>query len=378
MTATLSCDETEAPACAHLDRPRLDGPRSDQLPGDRSPMTVRAAPRREPPFDDECSEPPDRRLSLVATGSGAATALRPSPRQRRPGSAAIARGRRPGPPIGASCPIRRPGLDEFSSPCSKPAPGCGRSVNWPATSARRPCRGRDQLGRLPTGASRHQQVSLNSVHVCEPADGVAEVCAVVFTGARYRAIAARLEGLDGHWRCVGCRSADAIRRAKSVADAHCQLRRRSACQPRRRRALFERLPRLPRFGFGRGRPAAWPRRPPLGASAVRTSGPACPVSASCRPAAVARPPCLGRAPWPRSAGSPDRRGRSCACCAAASIASSSAGAAARRRRRPRPDAMPLTAGRGRRLDHAVGALDLRPRGGTASRPTAPGSRPSSR
>ena len=41
-----------------------------------------------------------------------------------------------------------------------------------------------------------------SVHVSEPADGVAEACAVVDTGPRRRALALRLEGLDGRWRCT--------------------------------------------------------------------------------------------------------------------------------------------------------------------------------
>ena len=41
-----------------------------------------------------------------------------------------------------------------------------------------------------------------SVHVSEPADGVAEVCAVIDTGPRRRALALRLEGLDGRWRCT--------------------------------------------------------------------------------------------------------------------------------------------------------------------------------
>ena len=43
---------------------------------------------------------------------------------------------------------------------------------------------------------------VRSVHVGEPADGVAEVCAVVQRGPRFAAIAARLEGFDGRWRCV--------------------------------------------------------------------------------------------------------------------------------------------------------------------------------
>lgn len=43
---------------------------------------------------------------------------------------------------------------------------------------------------------------VRSVHASEPADGVAEVCAVVQRGRHYAAVAARLEGFDGRWRCV--------------------------------------------------------------------------------------------------------------------------------------------------------------------------------
>lgn len=44
--------------------------------------------------------------------------------------------------------------------------------------------------------------AVRSVRVCEPADGVAEICGVVQRGRRYAAVAARLEGFDGRWRCV--------------------------------------------------------------------------------------------------------------------------------------------------------------------------------
>ena len=43
---------------------------------------------------------------------------------------------------------------------------------------------------------------LHSVRVMEPAEGVAELSAVIQIGRRYRAIAARLESADGRWRCV--------------------------------------------------------------------------------------------------------------------------------------------------------------------------------
>ncbi len=38
-----------------------------------------------------------------------------------------------------------------------------------------------------------------AVRVCEPTDGVAEVAAVVRTGARSRALAMRMVGIDGRW-----------------------------------------------------------------------------------------------------------------------------------------------------------------------------------
>jgi hypothetical protein len=43
---------------------------------------------------------------------------------------------------------------------------------------------------------------VRSLHVSEPADGVAEVCALVWRGARSTAVALRLEGMDGRWQCT--------------------------------------------------------------------------------------------------------------------------------------------------------------------------------
>jgi hypothetical protein len=40
------------------------------------------------------------------------------------------------------------------------------------------------------------------VHVCEPVDGVAEISAVARRAGRAHAVAARLEGIDGRWRCT--------------------------------------------------------------------------------------------------------------------------------------------------------------------------------
>lgn len=45
-----------------------------------------------------------------------------------------------------------------------------------------------------------QRAVVRSVHVCEPADGVAECSVVVSEGTRVRAMALRLTGQDGRWR----------------------------------------------------------------------------------------------------------------------------------------------------------------------------------
>lgn len=65
-------------------------------------------------------------------------------------------------------------------------------------------RARDAAGSTRPGDARRrrERPSVRSVHVCEPVDGVAEVCAVVRRGPRCTALALRLEGLGGHWQCT--------------------------------------------------------------------------------------------------------------------------------------------------------------------------------
>ena len=45
-------------------------------------------------------------------------------------------------------------------------------------------------------------VLIGPVQLCEPVDGVAEVSAVARRSGRAHAVAARLEGIDGRWRCT--------------------------------------------------------------------------------------------------------------------------------------------------------------------------------
>lgn len=61
-------------------------------------------------------------------------------------------------------------------------------------------RGSGRLGARP--GVPPQRPIVGSVHVSEPRDGVAEACAVVDTGPRRRALALRLEGINGQWRCT--------------------------------------------------------------------------------------------------------------------------------------------------------------------------------
>lgn len=49
------------------------------------------------------------------------------------------------------------------------------------------------------GGRAHKPNVVLSVHVCTPADGVAEVAALVVHNGRHRAVALRLTGVDGRW-----------------------------------------------------------------------------------------------------------------------------------------------------------------------------------
>lgn len=58
-------------------------------------------------------------------------------------------------------------------------------------------------GRRPAWCAQGTApVVLGRVQVCEPVDGVAEISAVAHRAGRAHAVAARLEGIDGRWRCT--------------------------------------------------------------------------------------------------------------------------------------------------------------------------------
>jgi Family of unknown function (DUF6459) len=155
------------------------------------PITVRPAPRREPPFDDEL---PEQHLRLVGPHD---RPLPFAPSQRR---------------LTDKCDVfaaRPTGRGDLPDPR-----WFGRRLLIAALEALGGRRSPQQLaphlshavlsGMLtsPHRATWAQQAALRSLRVCEPADGIAEISAVVQVGPRFRAVAARLEGLDGRWRCV--------------------------------------------------------------------------------------------------------------------------------------------------------------------------------
>ena len=58
-------------------------------------------------------------------------------------------------------------------------------------------------GRRPAWCTQGTApVIVGGIQVCEPVDGVAEISAVARRAGRAHAVAARLEGVDGRWRCT--------------------------------------------------------------------------------------------------------------------------------------------------------------------------------
>ncbi|MEP6598832.1 MAG: Rv3235 family protein [Actinomycetota bacterium] len=168
-------------------------------PSVRRSVTVRPAPRREPPLDDER---PQRHLSLVGPYDRPLPFAMPSTRRLSETRDPFA--------------VRPTGRGELPDPES-----FGRRLLvgvLEALAGRRPVQqltphlspsvygglvaDLERSGRSGRARTWHSPATVRSVRVCEPADGVAELAAVVQIGTRYRAVAARFEGLDGRWRCV--------------------------------------------------------------------------------------------------------------------------------------------------------------------------------
>ena len=162
------------------------------------PVTIRPAPRREPPFDDElplghhtgrldqplpfdAPQPIEASLRLVR-------AMPPATRQgQQPSADPALWGRRL--LIGLiECAAGHRPLQQLSTLLS-PAVARGLGIDFERAAVRR---------------RRHwlHDATVRTVHASEPAPGVAELCATLSVGPRARAVAIRLEECHGRWRCV--------------------------------------------------------------------------------------------------------------------------------------------------------------------------------
>ncbi|MGZ4625813.1 MAG: Rv3235 family protein [Kineosporiaceae bacterium] len=70
-------------------------------------------------------------------------------------------------------------------------------MGWTSDDVRDALQRRHALALRPGARPRRYRV--RSVHVSTPVEGVAEVAAVVEDGARYRAVAFRMEGRERRW-----------------------------------------------------------------------------------------------------------------------------------------------------------------------------------
>lgn len=156
------------------------------------PVTLRPAPRREPPFDDERGETTNHLVGFEP---------------RLPFELV-----RPPTPLWRTPPRSRDGLPD-------PARWSRRLLLGMVETAggRRPLH---QLAAFLSPSVHHGltrefersnlrgaphwlcRAAVRTVHASEPREGVAELCAVLDTGERAHAVAMRLERSHGRWRCI--------------------------------------------------------------------------------------------------------------------------------------------------------------------------------
>lgn len=210
-TPAATAAATAATATVHPTPPPATA-RADRASGRKSPRLV-AVPECEPPFDDEISATHRvRRLpALSAT---------PAPRVRAGTPASITAFTAASTAVAPL--VASPAVPDLSQagdigvrhtstqqlpPARRVATAMSRALieiltgMRPASQLSAHCTPpvfAALLDRAPLPGSGLAR--LQSTHVCEPTDGVAEVAAVYRRGPRTRAIAFRLAGLDGRWR----------------------------------------------------------------------------------------------------------------------------------------------------------------------------------
>jgi hypothetical protein len=171
-------------------------------PSDR--LRLRPVPRIDGPYDDELPEP-------AATVRGSLALAFPAPtrpgvplRLVPPADGQSATADTTGPTRRDALPDPRPWTGRLAQAVAEVLAGARPAAQLSRVATldvlRLLERSSGRLGARRDAPTRRPVVS--SVHVSEPTDGVAEVCAVVDTGPRRRALAMRLEGADGRWRCT--------------------------------------------------------------------------------------------------------------------------------------------------------------------------------
>ena len=173
-------------------------------------------PDCDPPFDDERS--PVSRLQQLRQVPRALVPTRTEPKTRpwSPFSAptapprssepeAITDAEVPGWSQDADIGVRRTTTAELP-PATRSGPMLARALvemlsgQRPVNQLRVHCAPEVFAGLLARPTAPGGLSHLLNVRVCEPADGVAEVSAVFRRGQRVRAIAFRIQGVDGRWR----------------------------------------------------------------------------------------------------------------------------------------------------------------------------------
>jgi Family of unknown function (DUF6459) len=203
-------------------------------PGPDAVRPVRSLPRRipcpatEPPYDDEVGrDGSERTLTDGALALDLATPPAVSVPAARHEPATDSRNPERHLRVVGGRPAKRRSDDPFFAPqptprvaLPDPHPWSGRFVqalvevlsgDRPATQLLRwtnehvysdVVRRVRSLGVTAVASRGRARAQVRSVHIYEPRDGVAEAAIHVRHGGRSRAVAMRLEGLDGRWRCT--------------------------------------------------------------------------------------------------------------------------------------------------------------------------------
>lgn len=167
-------------------------------------LVLRRPPRLDGPYDDEHPDPPAQLIDGSLALAFPASVSSGLPLRLVPPAA-------PEPPRPSPQPPSHPSLRRFAAPFAQGVAEVLMGVRPPQQLAQ--VTTLEVLGQLERNAGRlaprlasrtgaRPRPRVSTVRVCEPATGVAEVCAVVDTGVRRRALALRFEIIDGRWQCT--------------------------------------------------------------------------------------------------------------------------------------------------------------------------------